>query len=397
MALYRLAAAAAKRWPTAVALRSQTEALTIDFGTLERRAAATAAVLQSKGLEAGQVLVSDLQNTSQNLVVQLACSSLGVAYGTAKNDKALAKLTSTLDVGGILCTDAPNDGHMAHGVSLILPAADLHQESMGREGESVSGGANENHAFYNSTSPLTNDTIEELAEDAIRHLELTPSDTACVSITLSHAFGIGSAAAACLSSGACISLPNVDGLHGCGVPSDRAAATLLALEDGATVLYADTHTLKALPSDVNLPQLRTGVCKISSGADFLEQGSPFAGLNLWTLGKRQEPEAPMTRTDALDKGAARKAAHDAGARLSGVVKWFDRPKGYGFISPAAGGKDIFVHQTQVHAPGFRSLAPGEDVEYVVGELDGRTHAVEVTGPGGAFVKGTPRPKEEEVY
>jgi len=397
MALYRLAAAAAKRWPTAIALRSQTEALTLDFGTLERRAAATAAVLSSKGLEAGQVLISDLQNTSQNLVVQLACSSLGVAYGTAKNDAALAKLTSTLDVGGILCTDAPNDGHMAHGVSLILPAADLHQESMGREGESVSGGANENHAFYNSTSPLTNDTIEELAEDAIRHLELTPSDTACVSITLSHAFGIGSAAAACLSSGACISLPNVDGLHGCGVPSDRAAATLLALEDGATVLYADTHTLKALPSDVNLPQLRTGVCKISSGADFLEQGSPFAGLNLWTLGKRQEPEAPMTRTDALDKGAARKAAHDAGARLSGVVKWFDRPKGYGFISPAAGGKDIFVHQTQVHAPGFRSLAPGEDVEYVVGELDGRTHAVEVTGPGGAFVKGTPRPKEEEVY
>ena len=79
MALYRLAQAAAKRWPTAVALRSQTEALTLDFATLESRAAATAAVLQSKGLEAGQVLVSDLQNTSQNLVVQLACSSLGVA------------------------------------------------------------------------------------------------------------------------------------------------------------------------------------------------------------------------------------------------------------------------------------------------------------------------------
>jgi hypothetical protein len=57
----------------------------------------------------------------------------------------------------------------------------------------------------------------------------------------------------------------------------------------------------------------------------------------------------MSRTDALDAGAARKAAHDAGARLSGVVKWFDRPKGYGFISPATGGKDIFVHQTQVHA------------------------------------------------
>ena len=55
--------------------------------------------------------------------------------------------------------------------------------------------------------------------------------------------------------------------------------------------------------------------------------------------------------------------------------------------------------TQVHAPGFRSLAPGEEVEYVVGELNGRTHAVEVTGPGGAFVKGAPPPKPtaEESY
>ena len=52
---------------------------------------------------------------------------------------------------------------MAHGVSLILPAADLQQESLGREGETVSGGAHDNHAFYNSTSPLTNDTIDELA------------------------------------------------------------------------------------------------------------------------------------------------------------------------------------------------------------------------------------------
>ena len=140
---------------------------------------------------------------------------------------------------GILCTDAPNDGHMAHGVSLILPAADLHQESMGREGETVSGGANDNHAFYNSTSPLTNDAIEELAEDAVRHLELTPSDTACVSITLSHAFGIGSAAAACLSSGACISLPNATGSTAAAChpiePRRRAPRT-------APLAYADTHT-----------------------------------------------------------------------------------------------------------------------------------------------------------
>ena len=71
MALYRLAQLAAKRWPTNIALRSQTEALTLTFGELEQRAGATASVLSSSGLEAGQVLISDLQNTSQNLVVQL--------------------------------------------------------------------------------------------------------------------------------------------------------------------------------------------------------------------------------------------------------------------------------------------------------------------------------------
>ena len=122
----------------------------------------------------------------------------------------------------------------------------------------------------------------------MRHLELTPSDTACVSITLSHAFGIGSAAAACLASGACISLPNVDGLHGCGVPSDRAAATLLALEDGATVLYADTHTLKALPEEVNLPSC--GRASARSERRRLPrarvQRRSRAGT-VWTLGKRE--------------------------------------------------------------------------------------------------------------
>ena len=74
---------------------------------------------------------------------------------------------------------------------------------------------------------------------------------------------------------------------GCGVPSERAAATMLALEaDACTVLYADTHTLKALPADAALPALRGGVCKVASGSDFLARSSPFAGRDLWTLGKR---------------------------------------------------------------------------------------------------------------
>ena len=51
-----------------------------------------------------------------------------------------------------------------------------------------------------------------------------------------------------------------------------------------------------------------------------------------------------------------------------------------------------VHQSAVHAKGFRSLAEGEEVEYDISEdpKRGKKFAVNVTGPGGDFVKGAPR-------
>ncbi|MFQ5834875.1 MAG: cold-shock protein [bacterium] len=52
---------------------------------------------------------------------------------------------------------------------------------------------------------------------------------------------------------------------------------------------------------------------------------------------------------------------------SGTVKWFNDTKGFGFIAPDDGGKDIFVHQTEVQAEGFRSLAEGDRVEFEVAQ------------------------------
>ena len=50
---------------------------------------------------------------------------------------------------------------------------------------------------------------------------------------------------------------------------------------------------------------------------------------------------------------------------TGTVKWFNDAKGFGFITPDDGGKDLFAHHTSIQGTGFKSLAEGQRVEYVV--------------------------------
>ncbi len=47
----------------------------------------------------------------------------------------------------------------------------------------------------------------------------------------------------------------------------------------------------------------------------------------------------------------------------GTVKWFSAEKGYGFITPENGGKDLFVHFSAIQADGYKSLNEGDKVEY----------------------------------
>jgi CspA family cold shock protein len=61
---------------------------------------------------------------------------------------------------------------------------------------------------------------------------------------------------------------------------------------------------------------------------------------------------------------------------NGTVKWFNPTKGYGFIAPDAGGKDIFVHISAVQKAGFRTLSENQKLSFdVEQQQNGRTAAV----------------------
>ncbi len=66
------------------------------------------------------------------------------------------------------------------------------------------------------------------------------------------------------------------------------------------------------------------------------------------------------------------------SKKRGTVKWFNDSKGYGFITPEDGGKDLFVHHTSILGEGFKSLSEGQQVEFNVGHGPKGEHATEVT-------------------
>jgi acyl-CoA synthetase (AMP-forming)/AMP-acid ligase II len=277
--------------PSRVALLSPFQSsVPISYLELSKRTNALAAWLSTYGFEKNDLLVSDLPNSNENLMLQIACNRIGVGYGTVKDLEFMAKHNTK--VKGVVCT-TPSSFLSKIGLPLPYLDGEFLQELMTDhlhdylEEDIDEGDDMTCHGFYNSHVGYTNHQALLHGAEAAQQLEMTEHDIVCISVTLCHPFGIGSAVCSTFLKGGTIVLPAVGGILGCGVPSERANATLSTLEsEKCTILFADTHTLKALPEPQKRLSLRGGVVKIGSGDTFLEETKNYGGVSLLTLGKK---------------------------------------------------------------------------------------------------------------
>ncbi|NIH16814.1 MAG: transcription antiterminator/RNA stability regulator CspE [Buchnera aphidicola (Periphyllus lyropictus)] len=65
------------------------------------------------------------------------------------------------------------------------------------------------------------------------------------------------------------------------------------------------------------------------------------------------------------------------SKIKGQVKWFNEAKGFGFITPEDGSKDVFVHFSSIQGEGFKTLSEGQNVEFEIQEGQKGPSAVNV--------------------
>lgn len=101
-----------------------------------------------------------------------------------------------------------------------------------------------------------------------------------------------------------------------------------------------------------------------------------SAIGLATASPATEPRRERSRTKSRNRGHEQAQGGKKKARATGVVKWFDDTKGFGFITPDNGDKDCFVHRSAIE--GSNSVAEGKRVEFhVVTDERGRQAAANV--------------------
>ena len=84
-----------------------------------------------------------------------------------------------------------------------------------------------------------------------------------------------------------------------------------------------------------------------------------------------------------DRPCADAATLASDRMATGIVKWFNNAKGYGFITPDGESKDVFVHFSQIGGEGYKSLNEGQRVEFEVREGAKGPEATNVVPVGGS--------------
>ena len=254
----------------------------------------------------GDAVMVWLPSVAENILVQLAAGMSDVRVATVKDADGIAGL-EPLECKGIITTleNHLGSGKAAPSTAIVPPIVtgtekvtgdflrfpELLAMGMGGNGapalageqtELVVDAAHRPQFFYNSLKGASQAALLEVGYAAAAELELSAADSVCLPITLSHSFGFGSGVLAAFGSGASLVLP-------AATPS--AEGTRQALEEGCTVLYADTHTLKALmaleiENSQSIPaSFRSGLVKVGSGDGIgLGEARVWEGRDLITVG-----------------------------------------------------------------------------------------------------------------
>ncbi len=98
--------------------------------------------------------------------------------------------------------------------------------------------------------------------------------------------------------------------------------------------------------------------------DWDDDGDPIEGQFVTFHHVRSGPKPFAVRVRPLDRKAAPVLADEPGEQHTGVVRWFDEKRGYGFVRIDGSGDDAFAHHREIRSRGFRTLAPGDRVAFV---------------------------------
>ena len=155
-------------------------------------------------------------------------------------------------------------------------------------------------------------------------------------------------------------------------------------EDGSPDAFLHISAVQAAGHDA-LPEGATIICDLSSGPKG-PQVATISSVDTSTAsagGARPQRSAP--RGDfghSAPRGGSRGGwgNHDddqGGDTIDGTVKWFNSDKGFGFVAPQGGGKDVFVHRSALERSGLQALADGEPVRLTVRQGQKGPEAVRV--------------------